>query len=646
MSRYLLGKVTEMRYRPDIDGLRALAVLSVIFYHVGFAWFKGGYVGVDVFFVISGYLISRNIASEAQRGKFSFANFYLRRARRLFPALFVTLAVSLAVGGLILVPYHLADFAESLVFSIFPASNIYFWKTSGYFSNEAILKPLLHIWSLSVEEQFYLVWPSLLLFLFTLRRSWMSLMILLVAGGGSLAYAELNLASDPDGVFYLTQYRIFEFIAGALCVWLVNHRPKNEHAQEISLAIGLAMIIYAVFFYTRNTVFPGLNAIPPVLGAMLVIYAGRPRYLGGLLANRVAVGIGLISYSLYLVHWPLLVFLTYVLEGKWYIPYAVVLGSLILATMMYFYVETPFRRPAPASISYKTKSFVLMSVGLSIFLISVSVSAWKSEGWDWRLPPGLRSLPGEVAAEMKDRNYVSWKLCKSKGFKDCSSFSAVPGVKNVVIVGDSHVPDALNALYSIDQKPNYVVNWLGGCPPLVSDDYGLLGPASPNRKACIEANDARFGGDLFKRADLIVINVLFGWYKPEHLERAINAIRRRTSAPIWVFGNYMVLKQNLPDLILKHASDYPNIQLGKELIDDNASFMYETELEELSAKLGFIFISKKRLLCSGVNGEFCPMRMPDGKLFTYDSHHLSLSAAELLGQRLKTNFPGLMEDLR
>lgn len=651
MSRYLLGKVTEMRYRPDIDGLRALAVLSVIFYHVGFAGFKGGFVGVDVFFVISGYLITRNIASEMQKGTFSFTNFYLRRARRLFPALFVTLAGSLAIGGMILLPYHLADFAKSLVFSIIPASNVYFWKTSGYFSWDAILKPLLHTWSLSVEEQFYLVWPSLLIFLFALRRSWVSLTILLAVGGGSLAYAEFRLGSAPTAVFFLTQYRAFEFVAGVLCVWLVNHRPKNELAQELSLAVGLAMIIYAVIFYSRNTVFPGLNAIPPVFGSMLVIYAGLPRYLGSLLSNRVAVGIGLISYSLYLVHWPLLVFLTYVLEGKWYVSYVVVVGSLILATLMYFYVETPFRKPTPASITYKTKSFALIGAGLSIVLVSVSVSAWKSGGWTWRYPPELRSLLGEVAPEKDKRFTVYRQLCESRGWKNCSSFSNVPGVKNIVIIGDSHAEDALNALHSIDQKPNYILNSLAGCPPLVRDDYKLLGPQFPERRACFKLNDARFSEELLKKADLIVINALFGWYKPEHLERAINAIKRKTSAPIWVFGNYMALKQSLPDLLLKHTRDFPdipinNITINKEWIDNNYTFMYETNLKDLGRKLGFVFISKKELLCPEAEVEHCPIRLPDGKLFTYDEHHLSLSAAELIGERLQKNFPELIDAIR
>lgn len=650
MSRYLLGKVTELGYRPDIDGLRALAVLSVIFYHTGFTAFKGGFVGVDVFFVISGYLITRNIASEVQKDTFSFANFYMRRARRLFPALFFTAAVSLAIGAALMIPYHLVDFAKSLVFSIIPASNIYFWKTAGYFSSEAILKPLLHMWSLSVEEQFYLVWPSVLIFLFALRRSWLSLTVLLVTGAGSLAYAEFKLTSDPNGVFFLTQYRVVEFIAGVLCVWLVNHRPKNEIAREISLALGLAMIVYAVTCYSNSTPFPGLNALPPVMGAMLVIYAGAPRYLGRLLANRVAVSVGLISYSLYLVHWPLLVFLTYVLGKEWYVPYSVVIGSLILATLMFLYVETPFRRPAPASMTYKPKAFALIGAGLSIVLISVSLSAWKSGGWLWRLPQELRGMSGDVTPEREKRDALLRQLCESRGWRKCLDFSSAPGIKNIVIFGDSHAVDALNTLHSINQTPHYIVSELGGCPPLVKEDYKLLGARYSDLMRCIQRNESRFSGELLEKADLIVINVFFGSYKPEHLERAINAIKRKTSAPIWVFGNYISLEQELPDLIFKHVRDFPNARMDNLAIDkawvNNNTFLYEANLKDLSRKSGFVFISKKELLCPEAEVEHCPILLEDGKLFTYDKNHLSYSAAVQLGEKLKQTHPQLMELIR
>lgn len=646
MSRYLLGKVTELTYRPDIDGLRALAVLSVIFYHVGFAGFEGGFVGVDVFFVISGYLITRNIASEMQKGTFSFAKFYLRRARRLFPALFLTLAVSFAIGVVILAPYHQAEFAQSLVFSIIPVSNIYFWQHAGYFSSDAIVKPLLHTWSLSVEEQFYLVWPGLLILLFAMRKSWLSLVILLLAGGGSLAYAEIKLASDHNGVFFLTQYRIFEFIAGILCVWLVNHRPKNKFIQELSLASGLTLIFFAVFFYSSGTTFPGINAMPPVFGAMLVIYAGAPHLLGRLLINRVVVSIGLISYSLYLVHWPLLVFLTYQMEGKWYMPYAVVFWSFILATLMYFYVEMPFRKHNPSSVIIKTKSFVLMSVGLSFILMAASVSTWMSGGWGWRLPTELRGLSGEIAEERDKRFSVYRQLCESRGWINCSNFSAEPSIKNVVILGDSHAPDALNALYSVNQKPNYIqIGGLGGCPPMVSEDYNLLSPKMIERNKCMEINDDIFSGELLKNADLIVISVLFGWYKPENLERAIKAIQRKTEGPIWVFGNYIVTKQDLPTLLVRHPQDFLNSpDINKEWMRGDV-FMFEADIKNLSHKLGFVFISKKKLLCPEAEVKPCPIFLDDGKLFTYDRHHLSVSAAVTLGRRLQLTAPQLIEAL-
>lgn len=225
-----------------------------------------------------------------------------------------------------------------------------------------------------------------------------------------------------------------------------------------------------------------------------------------------------------------------------------------------------------------------------------------------------------------------------------------PGVKNIVILGDSHAVDALNALHSVSPNSNYIVSDAGGCPPLAGEDYQILTPQAPDRVGCIKLNDARFNGDLLVKADLVVINVYFGargggwWYKPENLERAIKDIQRKTSVPIWVFGNYITMKDDLPKLILRHPQDF----LDPSVINEKwvgSAFMYESELEELSVKLGFVFISKKALLCPAGEVEHCPIALGDGKLFTYDSHHLSVSAAELLGKRLEQTYPQLFDVL-
>ena len=314
------------RYRPDIDGLRAIAVLSVVLYHAGFTTFGGGYVGVDIFFVISGFLITRLLVSEIVEGggRLDFGRFYLRRARRLLPALFFTLLASSVVAIWSLSPQQLELYGASLAYSVLSVSNIYFYLQSGYFDTAAALKPLLHTWSLGVEEQFYLLWP-LLLFLCVPRR-WLAATAVATAGLVSLALSEALLAEHADAAFYLMPFRIFQFSLGASLVWLIPRQTMSETGRDALLVVGFVLIACAVFLFSDETPFPGLHALVPSFGAVLCIYAGETRRLGRLLSNRLSVSIGLISYSLYLVHWPIVSFLQ-TLCRWWRIPTVREMGS-------------------------------------------------------------------------------------------------------------------------------------------------------------------------------------------------------------------------------------------------------------------------------------------------------------------------------
>ena len=339
------GQKLGGRYRPDIDGLRTIAVLAVLFFHLDIALFSGGYVGVDVFFVISGFLITRNIVNDIEAERFRFSNFYVRRARRLFPALFFTLALTLAVGAFILTPDHMARLGNSLIFALFSLSNFYFWSASGYFDTAAELKPLLHTWSLSVEEQYYLIWPAILVALMSRKSPRLVLCILVLTGLLSLYFTETWLSTDGAGAFYLPMFRVIEFAFGAVCVWACRYPPPTNAAAEILTALGLAMIALAVFAYDRETRFPGLAALTPCFGTALLIYAGPAKYLGRILDNRLCVGIGLTSYSLYLVHWPIIVYYKYwKLEPLSPLDQTIIVAvSIALATWMYFFIERPFR---------------------------------------------------------------------------------------------------------------------------------------------------------------------------------------------------------------------------------------------------------------------------------------------------------------
>ena len=394
-------------YRPEIDGLRALAVVSVLLYHLDFKMFGGGFVGVDVFFVISGFLITNNILSDIEEEKFRLKNFYLRRLRRLFPALFFTLVFSLLLGCLLLSPEHLKKLGNFIPYAGFFLPNIFLLGESGYFATESIFKPLLHFWSLGIEEQFYLIWPTTLIILSTVRFRFALPIFLILIGGVSLLYAERNIYEYQSQVFYLMHFRLYEFALGAICVCYFKKPIKQILFNEIAFILGLGLILYSVLQYSSATIFPGLNALIPCFGATLIICSSEARIAKKILANPPMIFIGLISYSLYLIHWPVIVYSNYVLNNI-NIPLAVFL-SAALAVLMYYFIETPLRysksklavSKQEKSKSYGEMRFLWQCISLSILLFSISIYLWKSDGWSWRIPQEKRAVVAFVEKDLE-----------------------------------------------------------------------------------------------------------------------------------------------------------------------------------------------------------------------------------------------------
>jgi peptidoglycan/LPS O-acetylase OafA/YrhL len=376
--------VKTLGYRPEIDGLRAVAVLLVLLFHLGISGLGGGYVGVDVFFVISGFLITRILYTEITAGTFRFANFYERRVRRIVPSQLATLLLVALGAFLLFSPTDFLKFADALMATLLFVSNIYFWKEIGYFTSDVEIKPLLHMWSLSVEEQFYLIWPILLLWVMTRRwRGWVPLI------GGLLAAASLALAviwshKDPNAAFYLLPFRMFEFMIGGALVWLprLTHRFVNE---ALFLG-GLALITYSATHYTITTPFPSYFALVPCMGAALVIYGGTAPYSRWLLANPVMTYLGRISYQIYLIHWPLIVFFKYRAFAPMSVGDQVIITAvtLLLSVIIYHGIDRPCR---PLSHAQGAKAFrveigcAVVAVAMAIFALSIRLDF----GWSWRL---------------------------------------------------------------------------------------------------------------------------------------------------------------------------------------------------------------------------------------------------------------------
>ncbi|WP_197431048.1 acyltransferase family protein [Aliiruegeria sabulilitoris] len=437
-----------IRYRTDIDGLRALAILPVVLFHAGIPGFDGGFVGVDVFFVISSFLITTIIFRQLENGRFSLLDFYERRARRILPALTVMILATFIVGSLVLLPAEMAALGKSAVATVLFASNFHFAASQDYFAPAAELSPLLHSWSLAIEEQFYLLFPLLMLALLRFGRSVLKANLGLLAVA-SLLLVTLALPTRPDWAFYLLPFRAWEFAIGAVLALLPAREIMTRWQADVLGAVGLGGILLPVAFYGPETAFPGLTALPPVLGAAAIILSGRHHetHVRKLLARHPMVWIGLISYSLYLWHWPVMALLRSI-RGAVELPFHVGLSaavfSVLLAALSYRFVERPFRRIPPAG--HARKSTLALSAATLSLVAGLGGVLLLSDGAPWRLPGHVQA----VAAAAKDtapRRDACFGTLPADGL---CRIGAAPanGKADFLLWGDSH---ALAILPGLDK---------------------------------------------------------------------------------------------------------------------------------------------------------------------------------------------------
>ena len=397
-------------------------MLPVVFFHAGFPYFSGGFVGVDVFFVISGFLITGIISREIAVGRFKIATFYSRRARRIFPALTLVGVVTLFVGFLILTPEEFSNLGKSTVSISLFSSNFYFWKSVSYF--DPGIQPLLHTWSLAVEEQYYLFFPILLMFLHK-RGKWL-IPILTVVLFGSLAVSIILVSAKPSAAFYLLPSRAWELMVGAMLALGVLGRPSNDLQGKAASLLGYVLILVPVFTYSNSIAFPGYAALPPVLGAALLIW-GR----GWGLSTRWMVQVGLVSYSLYLWHLPVIDFAKYLLDG----PLSPLHGlaasalSLVLAALTYRYVETPFRTGRNLS-----RLTVQAALGMPLLAI-LSALVINSGGMPSRLTPLQQRRVAVIYDEVRHPSHC---MTLDAGFVDPATPCKFGKYPSVLLWGDSH----------------------------------------------------------------------------------------------------------------------------------------------------------------------------------------------------------------
>lgn len=474
-----------MQYRPDIDGLRAVAVLPVVLFHAGSQTFSGGYVGVDIFFVISGYLIGGIIVEEIGQGRFTILNFYERRIRRLFPALFTVIAASAVIASFVFMPADFRDFGESAAAATLFVANILFWQEAGYFDTPAAVKPLLHTWSLSVEEQFYVVFPVFMI----LVRRWLKgrwvlwLLPVLVLSFGLSVWGAIY---KPSSTFYLAPTRAWELLTGVLLALGVFAPVARRWLRESLALAGLALIAWAVLRFDEHTAFPGLNALFPVLGAALLIHSGRNgTIVSRLLGQRPLVFTGLISYSLYLWHWPLIVFAGYInIHPLSDVQMSlVVLLSIGLAILSWRYVERPFRSRSRIAVR---PLFAGAAAAMALLVVAGGAVA-VAKGWPARFPLQVQMIAAATAATdpraVECKNFLFGG--SSAGAEPCTYGAAA--APRTAVWGDSHANALIPGIAAAAERHGEAVAFLGAdsCRPV----FGAYDSRTAST-ACKEYNDA------------------------------------------------------------------------------------------------------------------------------------------------------------
>jgi peptidoglycan/LPS O-acetylase OafA/YrhL len=453
-----------LSYRADIDGLRAFAVMAVVLFHLGFGPVPGGFVGVDVFFVISGFLITGLILNKLKQGQFSFWEFYARRTRRIYPALFVMILVVLLAGYFVLTPAEYSALGESAAYSSAFLANVYFWLNTGYFDRSADTMPLLHIWSIGVEEQFYLIWPILLVVVWRYVRVGRKVAFVALSGATTLlaALCIVWTALDANSAFYLPFTRLWEFTLGALVLALPEIR-KSALAGAIS-ALGMGAILYASLIFTTDLAYPGLYAILPCLGTAAVLSADGRGPVGRFLSLGPNILLGKMSYSLYLWHWPMIVFYdTY--AGEHDQKVWLIVTALAVAIFSWRFVELPIRRRRD-----HPRRSVAYGATVAAFTGALSLLVALMAGFPGRLPEEFRGLSSD---EDMNRLHCTERVVLQGLGKKANCIVGVPwanATRRALLWGDSHARH-LAPLLDISARGQGIslVYW-PGCPPFIDKD--------------------------------------------------------------------------------------------------------------------------------------------------------------------------------
>ena len=607
------------RYRPDIDGLRAIAVMLVVNFHAFPEAMPGGFIGVDIFFVISGFLITGIIVRELDQQRFSLLTFYKRRIRRILPALIVVLGATLVLGWLWMLPAAYAQLSADVFASAAFFSNIALLLQSGYFDIESARKPLLHLWSLGIEEQFYLFWPLILMLVARLRLS--ILVAASVIGIGSFVLNAALIGSNPIATFYLPFTRAWELLAGAVlaCSW--NEVSQTFAASNRRASIGLVLIATVAGVLDTKSAFPGWWAVLPVAGAALLLSAPAAWFCRTLLASRPLVWIGLISYPLYLWHWPLLVFFGIIKFGPLTLmERELILGlSALLAWLTYWLVESPFRfgRPSPLKLASLCAGMVLIAVAGGIVV--------QGRGFDFRLPLEIRAMADVPTQSSQWRIHECLlDLSHEMSFADsCVDRNRRP---LVFVWGDSTAGALLPGLRKAQQVRNFGIAQFtsSSCIPALNADIA----GTPN---CRAINDKILARAREINPDIVLLEGPSDGYL-DNVAETVVALKKETNARVVVLGPVPTWRRGLPNEVLRYFMLHHRL-IAERSSDAVSSNWPDAILRARLVPLGAEYISVWDAMC---NADGCLTRIGDAAsdISASDQVHLTEKGSVFLVQSI------------